>query len=125
MALSIPVSTPFTPRKMLPPPITIAISMFCLCISNISLARELILSPSIQYSPSPASASPESFIKIRLKGLFLLAGSSSTDLVPRKLAHGNIFSKFGYKFLDQLSDNLFVVLDMNLLQKTNFCIEAG
>src|SRR3989338_6079459 len=55
------------PRKMLPPPKTIAISTFSLCISLISFANSLI-TEELRFSLflGSASDSPESFNIIRL-----------------------------------------------------------
>src|ERR1700720_3278883 len=60
-----PTAEPDTPRKMLPPPITMQISTPSACTDWISLAMRPTISGSRPYSRAPISASPDSFKRTR------------------------------------------------------------
>src|SRR6266850_5589059 len=74
-----PLVAPLTPRKMLPPPMTMTIWTPSLCTSTISSAMSERVSASMPFRDPPMSASPESLRRIRL----YLGPAIEAEFIPR------------------------------------------
>src|SRR5579862_4416694 len=104
------------PRKMLPPPTTMAISTPRRWTEATSEAIACTHSGSVPYSSWPINASPESFSSTRRKtGGRLCAASprcavSATDREAREPPHDDVLAGLGGQLGPQLVDRLAAVL---------------
>src|SRR5579871_1652801 len=114
------------PRKMLPPPTTMATSTPRLSTAATSAAIACTDSGSVPYSRSPISASPESFRRTRRKtgarsGAFApRCAVSATDGEAGEPPHDDVLSRLGRELGPQLLDRLAavrVLADMLLAQE--------
>src|SRR5579883_2581203 len=118
-----------TPRKKLPPPSTKAISTCNARRLTISSAIAPSRWGSMPNSRLPASASPESLSRTRLK-----AGAGAAmrklaevfaDLVAGEAAYGNIFAELGDFAGHQFSHRHFVILDEALIEEAGLFVKLA
>src|SRR5215467_6435375 len=95
-----PLAEACTPRKMFPPPITMATSTSRSRTVWISWASRSRTAGSIPYPCSPASASPESFSRTRLN----LGFASLTDLEPHEAPDRDLLAGLGAHLGDEVAD---------------------
>src|ERR1035441_3912105 len=121
-----------TPRKILPPPTTTAISMPAAATSATSRAKPLTFSESMPNDAAPANTSPLSFSRMRLRADFLRqARFFAARFHGRHIAHfeadearnGDVLAQFGDLGFDQLTDRQGGFLHERLFQQADFLVE--
>src|SRR6185295_19562390 len=118
-----PFCAAWRPRKMFPPPMTIAVCTRRSWIVRISWASRSRTAGSMPYPCSPARASPESFSRMRLK-----RGSASlTDLEPHEAPDGDLLAGLGAHLGDEVGDPKLAVRvpDVSLVDQALVLVELG
>src|SRR5262245_7477909 len=133
LARSMPISLATAPRKILPPPTTMARSQPISFTSLISWAKALTVLASMPKLCAPANISPVTFRRIRLYlGVPLFMKGNRCPLVLRgrfaemiasKTAHLNILAEASDGFVDHIQNFLIRLLDESLFKQTNFGIK--
>src|ERR1051326_5132110 len=125
-----PPSLSCAPRKMFPPPMTIAISQPRALTSLISSANDRTVALSMPYFSSPPRASPVTLRMTRLYLRTLFTGRRPllfdpfANLVPHEAPDLDVLSHARDRVPQQVADLAVGVLDEGLLDQTDFRIEA-
>src|ERR1041384_1467704 len=120
-----PPSLSCAPRKMFPPPMTIAISQPRALTSLISSANDRTVALSMPYLASPLTLR---MTRLYLRTLFTgrrpLLFDPFANLVPHEAPDLDVLSHARDRFPQQVADLAVGVLDEGLLDQTDFRIEA-
>src|SRR5215475_16118900 len=116
-----PEAEAWMPRKMFPPPMTMAVSTSRSWMVRISRARRSRTAGSMPYPCSPASASPESFSRTRLN----LGFASLTDLEPHEAPDRDLLAGLGAHLGDEVGDAELParVADVRLVHEARVLVE--
>src|SRR5262245_23018951 len=125
-----PPSLSCAPRKILPPPMTIAISQPSALTSLISSANDRKGGLAMAYFSSPPRASPLTLRMTRLylrtlfTGLVPLLFDPFADLIAHEAPDLDVLSHARDRILQQIADFFVGILDVRLLNETDFRVKA-